>query len=194
MLINLEGSIYEVNKIEFHRYIKAAEEALKHQGYGGAVIKRKEEKDSVTFACEMSSKNANNRIVFVSICNTIRNRLDITFYCICDSGSKLGESIGENLASELTKKYRLVKCYIKSGLDKFGNKGCFFIGEYNFLFYQDTPEKFEINLAEITGLIYSILGDIVDIEEEVFGKNDEDLKLKNDMEDRLLFINPNPFK
>lgn len=183
-----------MNKIEFHRYIKAAEEALKHQSYGGAVTKRKEEKDSVTFDCEVSSKNANNRTVFVSICNTIRNCLDITFYCICDNGNELGENIGKNLASKLTKKYRFVKCYIKNGLDKFGNEGCFFIGEYNLLFYQDTPEKFEKDLTEITELIYSILGDIVDIEEEVFGKNDEDVKSKNDTKDRMLIINPDPFE
>lgn len=181
------------DKIEFRKYVKAAEDILSELSQGGLVKSGKDESDAISFICDIHSKKKIKKNLFVTL-KCIRGKtLDITFHCICDTGLQLSSDTGQKLAHELSKRYRYAKAYVKQGADKNGNKEYFFIGEYDFLMFLDDLDKYEEEFAEITCLLFSIMGDFIDLVHEAFGKLDDNLKRTVCTEELNVKINPNPF-
>jgi len=184
-----------VDKIEFQKYVKAMERALQNHSRGDSVKKRKEEANVVSFDCDIFSSKQNIRSVYVRLNCISGNRMDISYHCVIDNGSEMASVAGRGLAAELTKKYRFCKAYIKQGLDHDGKEDYFFVGEYDSLLYQDDIDNFERNVMEISAFVFLILGDFIDLEEELFSKYDEEKMagLSTGDDDSLIDINPNPF-
>lgn len=182
-----------MNRLEFQKYVKATENALKHQKRAGGVKSDQEDEDMAVLRCDISSKKKNRRQVCISVRNVRDNQLDMTFYCSCDHEKNLDSPAVCGLVVDLARKYRFVKAYIKKGVEVSGEKQDFFIAEYDLLMYPENTETYEKKFAEVAEILFFIFGEFIDSVQEFFEKMNGESKESYDKGNDDITINPNPF-
>lgn len=176
----------------FKKIITQVEPILNDQKNIESVKKQKEDTAEIVFCCDLLSEANNRRNVFVTFRNLPDNNIDISYMCIINNYKNFPDYIGKELAMELTRKYRFVKAYFREENDNGENQ---FVGEYDCIFEYEKIESFTKSVNDISATVFSIMGDFVDLDQNLlwaFYENEQKKSTQKGEGD--ICINPNPFE